>query len=99
MTKMVTRVALLAALCMLGGNTVLAQLQSGRIVGTVYRPAEGGHSRRDCHRHERRDERRHEVPSPIREGNYVITPLDPGTYNVSAEMPGFQKTVRERARR
>ena len=36
MTKMPTRVALLAALCMLAGNTVLAQLQSGRIVGTIY---------------------------------------------------------------
>ena len=36
MTKMFTRVALLAVLCMLGGNTVLAQLQSGRIVGTIY---------------------------------------------------------------
>ena len=29
------------------------------------------------------------------EGNYVVTPLDPGTYSVSAEVPGFQKTVRE----
>ena len=36
MTKMLTRVALLAVLCMLGGNTVLAQLQSGRIVGTIF---------------------------------------------------------------
>ena len=29
------------------------------------------------------------------EGNYVITPLDPGTYSVAAEVPGFQKAVRE----
>ena len=28
------------------------------------------------------------------QGNYVVTPLDPGTYNVSAEMSGFQTTVR-----
>ena len=32
MTKVLVRVALLAALCMLASNNVLAQLQSGRIV-------------------------------------------------------------------
>ena len=32
------------------------------------------------------------------QGNYVVTPLDPGTYNVSAEMPGFQTTVRKGSR-
>jgi hypothetical protein len=29
------------------------------------------------------------------EGNYVVTPLDPGTYHVTAEMSGFQTTRRE----
>ena len=29
------------------------------------------------------------------EGNYAVTPLDPGNYRVSAEIPGFQTTVRE----
>ena len=29
------------------------------------------------------------------EGNYVITPLDPGNYRVSAEISGFQTAVRE----
>ena len=36
MTKILTRLALLAVLCVVAGNTVLAQLQSGRIVGTIY---------------------------------------------------------------
>ena len=35
MTKVLTRLALLAVLCVLAGNTTLAQLQSGRIVGTI----------------------------------------------------------------
>ena len=56
MTKMLTRVALLAVLCMVGGNTVLAQLQSGRIVGTIFDTAARGHPGRNRHRHERGDE-------------------------------------------
>ena len=30
------------------------------------------------------------------EGNYVVTPLEPGVYRISASLPGFQTTVRDR---
>ena len=93
MTKMVTRVALLAALCMFGGNTVLAQLQSGRIVGTIYDSQKAGIPGATVTvMNVATNLARSAVTDS--QGNYVITPLDPGTYNVSAEMPGFQKTVR-----
>ena len=39
---MLVRVALFAALCSVGGTTVLAQLQSGRILGTVIDPQKAG---------------------------------------------------------
>ena len=55
---MLARVALLAALCTVGGTTVFAQLQSGRILGTVYDPAARGYPRGDRDRDESRDEHR-----------------------------------------
>src|SRR5687767_12183893 len=93
MTKTVMRVAFLGALCMLAGNTVLAQLQSGRVVGTIYDSQRAGIPGATVTvMNVATNLARSTVTDS--EGNYVITPLDPGTYNVSAEMPGFQKTVR-----
>ena len=92
MTKMLTRVALLAALCMLGGNTVLAQLQSGRIVGTIFDTQRAGIPGATVTVTNVATNLADNAVTDS-QGNYVITPLDPGTYNVSAEMPGFQTTV------
>ena len=76
MTKMVTRVALLAALCMFGGNTVLAQLQSGRIVGTIYDSQKAGIPGATVTvTNVATNLARSAVTDS--QGNYVITPLDP----------------------
>ena len=94
MTKLLARVALLAALCVLAGTSVFAQLQSGRILGTVFDPQRAGipgatvtvtNIATNIARTTQTDA----------EGNYVITPLDPGNYRVSAEIAGFQTAVRE----
>jgi hypothetical protein len=94
MTKMFARVAALAVLLALGGTTAFAQLQSGRILGTVFDPQRAGipgatvtvtNLATNIARTALTDA----------EGNYVITPLDPGTYRISAEVPGFQTAVRE----
>jgi Carboxypeptidase regulatory-like domain len=88
------RVALLTMLSIVGGATAYAQLQSGRILGTVFDPQKAGipgatvtvtNLATNIARTAVTDS----------EGNYVITPLDPGTYSVAAEVPGFQKAVRE----
>ena len=94
MTKLLARVALLAALFVLAGTSAFAQLQSGRILGTVFDPQRAGipgatvtvtNLATNIARTTQTDA----------EGNYVITPLDPGNYRVSAEISGFQTAVRE----
>ncbi len=87
-------VALLTFLFVISGATIYAQLQAGRILGTIFDPQKAGipgatvtvtNLATNIARTAVTDS----------EGNYVITPLDPGTYSVSAEVPGFQKAVRE----
>ena len=94
MRKLLARVAVLAALCVLAGTSAFAQLQSGRILGTVFDPQRAGipgatvtvtNMATNIARSTQTDA----------EGNYVITPLDPGNYRVSAEIAGFQTAVRE----
>ena len=94
MTKISARVAVLAVLCVLAGTAAFAQLQSGRILGTVFDPQRAGipgatvtvtNLATNIARTTQTDA----------EGNYVITPLDPGNYRVSAEISGFQTAVRE----
>jgi hypothetical protein len=91
---MICGAAILAALCSLSSATLFAQLQAGRILGTVYDPQHAGipgatvtvlNLRTNVPRMAVTDS----------EGNYVVTPLDPGTYKVTAEIPGFQTTVRD----
>ena len=91
---MLARVALLAALWSVGGTTVFAQLQSGRIVGTVYDPQRAGVPGATVTVTNLATNIARTVVTDS-EGNYVVTPLDPGTYSVGAEVPGFQKTVRD----
>ncbi len=92
--RILARASVLAALFAIVATSAFAQLQAGRVVGTVYDPQKAGipgatvtvtNVATNVAR----------VAITDSEGNYVITPLDPGTYRVSAEVPGFQKTVRE----
>ncbi len=94
MTKLLARVAFLTALCVLAAASAFAQLQSGRILGTVFDPQGAGipgatvtvtNLATNVARTTQTDS----------EGNYVITPIDPGNYRVSAEISGFQTAVRE----
>ena len=94
MTKVLARVAVLAAICSLGSASVFAQLQSGRILGTVFDPQKAGIPGATVTvTNLATNIARSAVTDG--EGNYVITPLDPGTYRVSAEITGFQTAVRE----
>ena len=94
MTKLLARVALLTALCVLTAASAFAQLQSGRILGTVFDPQRAGipgatvtvtNLATNVARTTQTDS----------EGNFVITPIDPGNYRVTAEIAGFQTAVRE----
>lgn len=93
--RVLTRVAVLAVLCAAGSATLFAQLQSGRIVGTVYDPQHAGIPGASVTVTNLATNLARTVVTDA-EGNYVITPLDPGTYSVTAEVPGFQKTMRDR---
>ena len=92
--EMIARAALLAALCSVSSATLFAQLQAGRILGTVYDPQHAGIPGATVTvTNVRTNVPRMAVTDS--EGNYVVTPLDPGTYRVTAEIPGFQTTVRD----
>jgi hypothetical protein len=91
---MFVRVTILIVACTLGATTAFAQLQAGRIVGTIFDPQGAGIPGATVSVTNRATNVTRTVISDT-EGNYVVTPLDPGTYNVSAELPGFQKTMRE----
>ena len=94
MMKLLARVAVLAALCVLTATSAFAQLQSGRILGTVLDPQKAGIPGATVTvTNVATNIARTAVTDG--EGNYVITPLDPGTYRVSAEISGFQTAVRE----
>src|SRR5687768_5102480 len=93
-TKFFAYAAALATLFMFAPGTALAQLQSGRIVGTVFDSQRAGIPGATVTVTNLATNIARTVVSDS-EGNYVVTPLDPGNYRVSAEMPGFQTTVRE----
>ena len=83
----------LVGACLLTGATAFAQLQAGRIVGQVFDPQKAVVPGATI-----------TVTNPATNasvtvktdasGNYVVTPLNPGTYSVSASARGFQTEVR-----
>jgi hypothetical protein len=75
--------------------TLSAQLQAGRIVGTVYDPQRAGIPGATITVTNLATNIARTVVTDA-QGNYVVTPVDPGIYNVSAELSGFQTTRRER---
>jgi hypothetical protein len=94
LTKKQALVLPLAAICLLFATIIaFAQVQAGRIVGTVYDPqraAVPGAAVTVT-----------DVATNISKrvitdgtGGYVVTPLNPGTYSISASAPGFQTTKR-----
>ena len=88
-------VALLVAFYSLAGASLSAQLQTGRLLGTVL-----------DEQHAAVPGATVTVTNPATnisrtvttdgEGNYVVTPLEPGLYRISASLPGFQTSVRDR---
>ena len=93
MMKALACLARLAVLCLLAAHPVSAQLQSGRIVGTILDAQRSGiPGATVVVTNVATNQSRNVVTDS--QGNYVVTPLDPGIYNVSAEMQGFQTTVR-----
>src|SRR5947199_1445158 len=72
--------------------TVLAQLQSGRIVGSVYDPQHAKVSGATVTVTNAATNVSKTLTTDT-DGDYVVTPVDPGTYNVRAVASGFQTTV------
>ena len=82
-----------AAVFMCSNITVSAQIQAGRIVGTIYDPNKAvvpgaGVTVKDLATNISTKVVANET------GDYVVTPLNPGTYSVSATAPGFETSVR-----
>src|ERR1051325_227667 len=74
-------------------STAFAQVQSGRLVGTIYDQTHAAVPNASVTvTNAATNIARHVAAGPA--GDYVVTPLDPGTYSVSATAPGFQTTVR-----
>src|SRR5512133_3419016 len=76
-----------------GAPAAFGQVQSGRLVGTIYDQTHAAVPNASVNvTNTATNITRHVVAGPA--GDYVFTPLDPGTYSVSATAPGFQTTVR-----
>jgi hypothetical protein len=84
---------LMVACSLAAGTALLAQLQDGRIVGIVSDPQHAvvpGATVTVTNTGTNISE----TVTTDTSGNYVVTPLDPGAYTVSAVATGFQTTVR-----
>src|SRR5262245_63864870 len=74
---------------------LLGQVQSARIVGTVYDPQRAAIPGAVVTVTDVATNVARKVTADGT-GSYVVTPLDPGIYNVSASSTGFQTTTRSR---
>ena len=82
-----------SGLFLLGQGALFAQVQSGRIVGTVYDPQHASVPGAMVTITETATNVARKVTADG-SGDYVVTPLLPGIYSVSASSAGFQTTVR-----
>ena len=94
-TRLSGRIVLIVACCSLAGPTLAAQLQTGRILGTIVDEQHAGVPGAPVTVTNLATNISRTVTSDG-EGNYVVTPLEPGLYRISASLPGFQTTVRDR---
>jgi len=83
----------LAVVVVAGSSAAFAQVQAGRMVGTIYDPQ---HSAIPGATVTVTDVATNVAKRVIADnaGEFVVTPLNPGSYSVSATAPGFQTTVR-----
>jgi len=83
------------ALCTVfaGASLAFAQVQSGRLVGTIYDQTHAAIPGAPVTVTNIATNVARRVVTDAA-GDYVVTPLDPGTYSVSATARGFQTTVR-----
>jgi hypothetical protein len=88
-------VALLVAFCSLASAPLSAQLQTGRLLGTVLDQQHAAVPGATVTVTNLATNISRTVTTDG-EGNYVVTPLEPGTYRISASLQGFQTTVRDR---
>src|SRR5262245_46780939 len=82
----------LLSLCLVLTVTALAQVQTGRIVGTVADAQKAALPNATVTVTEAATNQTVTVTTNER-GDFVVTPLNPGFYRVSISSPGFQKTV------
>src|SRR6266496_831233 len=87
------RVAAIIVWCGCGVMTAYAQVQAGRIVGTIYDPNKAVVPGATVTVKDLATNVSKQVVTNDA-GDYVITPLDPGIYSVSATASGFETTVR-----
>jgi hypothetical protein len=83
---------LLCATMAIAALPILAQVQAGRIVGTVYDPNRALVPNATVVVTETATNLAKKVTADAA-GDFVVTPLNPGTYSVSATAPGFRTTV------
>jgi len=86
------KVALLCAALAATGLPALAQVQAGRIVGTVYDPQRATVPRATVSVTNVATNQSRRVTTN-ETGDFVVTPLEPGTYDASATASGFRTTV------
>src|SRR6266404_5020705 len=79
-----------ASLC---ASAAFAQVQSGRVVGTVYDPQKATVAGAIVTITDVATNLSKRVTADD-SGSFVITPLEPGIYSLSTTAPGFQTTVR-----
>jgi len=92
--RLVLRLVCAVAIWLVGVAPALAQLQGARIVGNIQDPQHAGIPGATVTVTNVATNVAKTVTTDL-DGGYVVTPLEPGTYKVTAAISGFQTTVRE----